>query len=87
MTASETEKESTKPAVFNDFTRHPPIENFVTIDGLLKSHAAEEEQRPLVCYPYKGVNDFEEYTAAAIDQYTDLAVQFYIENGLKPAVR
>jgi hypothetical protein len=89
MTATELDKEPSapsKPTVFNDFSRHPPIEKFITLDGMLKSHAAEPEQKPLICYPHKGVVDFEEYTAAAIDAYADAAVQFYIENGLKPVV-
>ena len=76
-----------KPAVFNDFSRHPPIEDFVTIDELLKSHAAQTVQKPLICYPETGVSDFEEYSAADIDRYTDAAVEFYIRNGLEPAVR
>ena len=76
-----------KPAVFNDFSRHPPIEKFITIDGMLKSHAAQSEQKPLICYPENGVSDFEEHTAADIDEYTNAAVEFYIRNGLEPAVR
>ncbi len=58
----------------------------MTIDGLLKSHAAESEQKPLICYPHKGVADFEEYTAEVIDRFTDAACHFYIANGLEPAV-
>ncbi len=74
------------PATFNDFSRHPPIEKFMTIDGMLRSHAAEPDEKPLICYPHQGVSDFEEYTAAAIDRYTDAAVQFYTNNGLAPVV-
>ena len=80
------ERPPTNPAVFNDFSRHSPIENFMTIDGLLKSHASEAEQRPLICYPKDGVDDFEEYTAADIDSYANAAAAFYIESGLLPAV-
>ena len=79
--------EPSKPAHFNDFSRHAPIEKYTTIDGLLRSHAAEAEQKPLICYPGTAVSDFEEHTAAAIDKYTDSAVNFYLENGLQPAVR
>ncbi|KAK3718652.1 hypothetical protein LTR37_004869 [Vermiconidia calcicola] len=74
-----------KPAAFNDFSRHPPIEKFTTIDRLLKSHAAEPIQKPLICYPSTGISDFAEYTASALDRLTDSAVQFYIRNGLEPA--
>ena len=59
----------------------------MTLDGMLKSHAAQSEQRPLICYPEKGVSDFKEYTAARIDGFVDSAVRFYVENGLEPAVR
>ncbi|KJX92757.1 hypothetical protein TI39_contig5827g00017 [Zymoseptoria brevis] len=62
-----------------------PIDRFLTIDGLLKSHAAESEQKPLISYPRTGAADFEEHTAADIDRYTDAAVDFYIANGLQPA--
>lgn len=58
----------------------------MTIDGLLRSHAAEPDQTPLVCYPYQGVSDFEEHTAKDIERYTNLAVQFYLRYGLEPAV-
>ena len=81
------ERSEQKPAAFNDFSRHPPIEKFTTIDRLLKSHAAEPIQKPLICYPSTGISDFAEYTASALDRLTDSAVQFYIRNGLEPAVR
>ena len=65
---------------------YPPVERFQTIDGLLKSHVAENDQKPLIAYPKSGVDDFEEHTAVDLDRYTDAAVQFYTENGLGPAV-
>lgn len=67
---------------------YPPIDRFMTIDGLLKSHATEpdEAQRPLVCYPIRGAADFEEHTAGDLDGYTDIAARYYMENGLQPAV-
>lgn len=67
----------------------PAFEQFATINGLLKSHAAQpdEAQRPLVCYPIRGAADFEEHTAGDIDRYTDVAVRFYMQQGLVPAVR
>ena len=68
---------------------YPAIENFMTIDGLLKSHAAEPDaaQKPLICYPVRGAADFEEHTAGDLDRYTDVAVRYYMEKGLQPAVR
>ncbi|KAK4542196.1 hypothetical protein LTR36_007043 [Oleoguttula mirabilis] len=69
----------------NDHSSHPPIEKFLTIDGLLKSHAADPAEPPLICYPAKGVSDYEEHTAKALDSFTDAACARYIELGLEPA--
>lgn len=68
--------------------RYPPVEKFLTIDGLLRSHAAEPDaaQKPLVCYPIRGSNDFEEHTARDLDRYTDVVAHYYMEQGLSPAV-
>jgi hypothetical protein len=67
----------------------PAFEQFKTIDGLLKSHAAQpdEGKHPLICYPIRGAADFEEHTASDIDRYTDVAVRFYMQQGLTAAVR
>lgn len=69
-----------------DHSIHPPIERFHTIDGVVRSHASEREQQPLVCYPIKGASDFEEHTAVEVDRYVDLAARYYIKQGLEPAV-
>ena len=58
----------------------------MTIDGLLKSHASESAEPPLICYPATGASDYEEHTAKALDKLTDAAVARYIELGLEPAV-
>lgn len=85
-----TEAQAASPTMqapfFNDFSRYPPMEKFMTIDGLLRSHAAETDQKPLVCFPFKGVSDFEEHTAKDLERYTNLAVQYFLRHGLKPAV-
>jgi hypothetical protein len=70
-----------------DHSIYPPIERFQTIDGVIRSHAAEEEQKPAICYPFKTAADFEEHTPAEVDRYTDTAAQYYIDQGLQPAVR
>lgn len=64
-------------------------EQFATIDGLLKSHAAQpdEARRPLICYPVLRADDFEEHTAGDIDRYTDVAARYYMQQGLVSAVR
>lgn len=68
---------------------YPSVEKFLTIDGLLKSHAAEPDQarKPLICYPHRKADDFEEHTAADLDRYTDVAARYYLQQGLEPAVR
>ena len=69
-----------------DHSIYPPIERFQTIDGLLRSHAAEQEQKPAICYPVNTSSDFEEHTPAEVDRYTDITAQYYIDHGLEPAV-
>ena len=70
------------------YAGYPPIEQFMTIDGLLKSHAAQpdEGKLPLICYPVKKAADFEEHTGGDLDRYTDIAAHYYMERGLPPAV-
>ncbi|KAK6422795.1 hypothetical protein LTR95_016617, partial [Oleoguttula sp. CCFEE 5521] len=68
-----------------DHSAYPPIETFLTIDGLLRSHAARPNQAPLVCYPVQTSSDFEQHTAADIDRYVDIACEFYVKHGLSPA--
>ncbi|ETN40068.1 uncharacterized protein HMPREF1541_04343 [Cyphellophora europaea CBS 101466] len=69
--------QSTKPQ------KLPPAE-YRTIDGLLKAHAAEPSNAPLLAYPVKGVSDFEEYTGKDLDRFTDAAVAKYISHGIAP---
>lgn len=65
----------------------PPPSHYLTIDGLLRSHASEVTEIPLVGYPATGVDDFEVHTAKALDKYVDAACQWYQQQGLAPAVR
>lgn len=67
---------------------YPPVEKFMTIDGLLKAHAAHPDQssKPLICYPVRQAADFEEHTAGDLDRYTDVTVRYYMDKGLAPAV-
>ena len=69
-----------------DHSIYPPIERFQTIDGVVRSHAAEQEQKPAICYPVSAAADFEEHTPADVDRYTDITAQYYINQGLPPAV-
>lgn len=64
----------------------PPPSFYLTIDGLLKSHASENTEIPLVGYPAAGVDDYEVHTAKAIDRYVDAACWWYQQNGLSVAV-
>ncbi|KAK5112326.1 hypothetical protein LTR62_004289 [Meristemomyces frigidus] len=81
-TTVEASQASPKPSIFSHAS-YLPINDFKTIDGLLKSHTRHPDQKPLICYPVAGVDDYEEHTAAEIDRYTDLAVDFYLQNGLQ----
>lgn len=56
-----------------------------TIDDLIKSHASESEDFPLVAAPVSGVIDFEEHSARDIDRYVDAAAQCLLSKGLPPA--
>ena len=69
-----------------DHSIYPPIERFQTIDGVVRSHAAEHEQKPAICYPVNAAADYEEHTPAEIDRYTDTTAQYYVGHGLQPAV-
>lgn len=69
-----------------DHARFPPPEQYHTIDGLLRSHAADTDDKGLICYPAKGVADFEEHTAKDLNRFTNAAVARYVELGLEPAV-
>lgn len=63
----------------------PSPQTYLTIDGLLRSHAAEPSDPIFIGYPAKGVIDFEEYTAKDLDRFTDAAVAKCISYGLPPA--
>jgi len=69
-----------------DHSIYPPIERFQTIDGVVRSHAAEQEQKPAICYPVSAAADYEEHTPAEVDRYVDITAQYYINQGLPPAV-
>jgi len=69
-----------------DHSRFPAIEEFHTIDNLLRSHATENDQKPLICYPVHTASDFEEHTAVDIDRYVDIAAGYYVRHGLAAAV-
>jgi hypothetical protein len=62
-------------------------ENYNTLDGLLKSHASELRDIPLLGYPATGVTDFEEHTAKDLDAFADAAVAKYVSLGLEAVVR
>jgi hypothetical protein len=65
---------------------HSPS-TYLTIDGLLKSHASDPSDPILIGYPATGVSDFEEFTATDLDRFADAAVARYTDLGLPPAVR
>ena len=86
VTVTQTEQRSAATAGRMDHSIYPPIEKYQTIDGIVRSHAADKEQKPIICYPVKGAADFEEHTSAEVDRYCDTTAQYYIDNGLGLAV-
>lgn len=86
MTVTKTNQRAAQSAGRMDHSIYPPIERFQTIDGVIRNHAREGGQSPLVCYPVRGASDFEEHTAVEVDRHTDIAAHFYINKGLGPAV-
>ncbi|OQO09905.1 hypothetical protein B0A48_04259 [Cryoendolithus antarcticus] len=84
-TTTTTTVKPTISATKADHSAYPPIESFLTIDGLLRSHASEHDQPPLVCYPVQTASDFEQHTAADVNRYVDTACEFYVKHGLSPA--
>lgn len=64
----------------------PPPSSYLTIDNLIRKHATEENEIPMIGYPQKGVDDYEVHTAKNIDRYVDAACWWYQNQGLKPAV-
>jgi len=63
---------------------HPSV--YLTIDGLIRSHAAEDADIPTIGYPAQGVSDYEIHTAKVVDRYVDAACWWYQKQGLQPAV-
>ena len=86
-TPAPSQRQQLLPAVGFSHSGYPPVERYQTIDGLLKSHASDLDQKPAICYPARGVADYEEHTAIDIDRYTDLAVAWYLQHDLEAAVR
>ncbi|KAK5098463.1 hypothetical protein LTR70_002675 [Exophiala xenobiotica] len=62
---------------------HPSV--YLTIDGLIRSHAAEDADIPMIGYPAQGVSDYEIHTAKVVDRYVDAACWWYQKQGLQPA--
>jgi hypothetical protein len=57
-----------------------------TIDDLIKRRASELQDAPLLCYPQKGLIDYEEHSALAIDRFVDAAAAALQQRGLQPVV-
>lgn len=64
----------------------PPPSFYQTIDGLIRSHAAEDADIPMIGYPAQSVSDYEIHTAKNVDRYVDAACWWYQKQGLQPAV-
>lgn len=71
----------------NGMAARLPPSTYWTVDGLLRKHASEDSDIPMVGYPMSGASDFEVHTVKSIDRYIDAACWWYQEQGLQPAVR
>ena len=71
----------------NGMAARPPPSTYWTIDGLLRKHASEENDIPMIGYPATGASDYEVHTVRTIERYTDAACWWYQKQGLQPAVR
>jgi len=81
-TQSTSGENSTKSGMAN----RPDPSFYLTIDGLIRSHAAEDAEIPMIGYPAQGISDYEIHTAKAVDRYVDAACWWYQKQGLQPAV-
>ena len=71
----------------NGMASRPPPSTYQTLEGLIRSHASEDHEIPMVGYPDRGVDDYVVHTAKMVDRYVDAACWWYQEQGLRPAVR
>ena len=67
-----------------DSLPHPSF--YLTIDGMIRSHASEDSEIPMIGYPEQGVSDYKVHTAKTVDKYIDAACWWYQKQGLRPAV-
>lgn len=70
----------------NGMAARPHPSTYWTVDGLLRKHAAEDEDIPMIGYPATGAADYEVYTAKIVNRYVDAACVWYQKQGLLPAV-
>lgn len=57
-----------------------------TIDELIQRRASELRDSPLIGYPKKGVTDYEDHSALALNKYADAAAEALQRRGLKKVV-
>lgn len=81
-TTASSGENSTKSGMAN--RPHPSV--YMTIDGLIRSHGAEDDDIPMIGYPAQGVSDYEVHTAKTVDRYVDAACWWYQKQGLHSAV-
>ncbi|RMZ90613.1 hypothetical protein DV736_g2175, partial [Chaetothyriales sp. CBS 134916] len=80
ITAS-VDKEPTKSTI----ALRPDPSKYLTIDGLIKDHAINDAQIPMIGYPASGVADYEIHNAKDVDMYVDAACWWYSDHGIQPA--
>lgn len=79
-TITATEKRPTKTLV-------PALDDEIyTIDELIRRRASELRGLPLIGYPNKGVTDYEDHSAFAVNKYADAAAEALQRRGLHKVV-
>lgn len=68
-------------------TRMPALDaEIYTIDELIRRRASELGDSPLLGYPSKGVTDYEDHSAFAVNKYADAAAAALLRRGLQKVV-
>lgn len=69
----------------NGMRARPHPSTYWTVDGLIRKHADEDEEIPMVGYQVTGAADYEIHTVKTIDRYIDAACWWYWKQGLQAA--
>ena len=69
----------------NGMANRPPPSTYWTIDRLIRQHAADDAEIPMIGYAATGAADYEIHTVKTVDRYVDAACWWYQKQGLQAA--